>query len=92
MPSRQESVEWPEDLRTAMKAPSNKDGKEGRQESARRTPSDQQDIEQSVASKGRSAVRRARLKRLLNNLQVAPISHYRIARVVVRVPMGRESG
>ena len=43
-----------------MKAASNQDGKEGSQESARRAPSDQQDVERSVASKGRSTVRRAR--------------------------------
>ena len=59
LPSSQESVEWPEELQTAMKAPSHQDGKEGSQESARRATSDQQGIERPVASKGRSAVRRA---------------------------------
>ena len=62
------------------KAPSNKDGKEGSQESARSVPGDQQDIERPVASKGHSAVGRARLKRVFNCLQVAPISHYWRAR------------
>ena len=59
-----------------MKAPSNQDGKEGKQKSARMAPSDQQDVERSVASKGRSAVWRTRLQRVLNNLQVAPISYH----------------
>ena len=31
VPSSQERVEWPEELRTAMKAPSNQGGKEGSQ-------------------------------------------------------------
>ena len=54
-----------------MKTPSNQNGKEGSQESARRAPSNQQNFERPVVSKGRSAVRRARLKRVLNSLQVA---------------------
>ena len=40
VPSSQESVEWPEERRTAMKAPINQDGKEGSQESAKRAPND----------------------------------------------------
>ena len=62
------------------KVPSNKDGKEGSQESARRARGNQQDIERPVTSKGHSAVGRARLKRVLKCLQVAPISHYWRAR------------
>ena len=47
VPRSQESVEWPGEYRTDMKAPRNQDGKEGSQESARsaqvtsRTSSDQ---------------------------------------------------
>ena len=76
VPSSEERVEWPEELRTAMKAPSDHDGKEGSQESERRAPSVQQDIERSVAPKGRSAVWRATLKTVLNSLQVALIRHH----------------
>ena len=76
MPGGQESVEWPEERLTAMKAPSYQDGKEGSQESEKRAPNDKPDIERSVVSKGRSTVRRVRLKRELNSLQMAPISHY----------------
>ena len=68
VPSRQESVKWPEECQTAMKAPSNQNGKEGSQESARKAPSCQQDFERPVVSKERSAVRRARLKRVLNTV------------------------
>ena len=59
-PRSHESVEWPEDLRIAMKTPSKQYGQEGSQESVRRAPSDQQDIEQPVASKERSALRKVR--------------------------------
>ena len=52
-PSSQESIGWPEKRRTAMKAPSNQNGKEGSQDNSKRAPSDQRDIEQPVASKGR---------------------------------------
>ena len=77
VPSSQESFEWSEEHRTAMKAPSNQDGKEGSQASARRAPSYQQDLERPVASRERSAVRRARLRRVFNSLPLAPISHGR---------------
>ena len=66
MPSSQERVERPEERRTAMKSPNNQNGKEGSQESARKAPSCR-----PVVSKGRSAVRRARLKRVLDSLQMA---------------------
>ena len=60
MPSSQESVEWPGGRQTGIEAPSNQDVKEGNQESARSLPSDQQDIERPVVSRGRLAARRAR--------------------------------
>ena len=77
VPSSQERVEWPEERRIAMKALSNQNGKERSQESARKAPSGQKDFERPVVLKGRTAVRRERLKRVLNSLQVAPISHWR---------------
>ena len=45
---------------TGIKAPINQDSKEGSQESARRAPSDQEDIKQPVVSRGRLDVRRTR--------------------------------
>ena len=69
--SSQESVEWPEECRTALKAPSNQNGNEGSQQSARGAPSGQQNFERPMVSKGLSAVRSARFDRVRNSLQVA---------------------
>ena len=92
VPSSQNSVETPEERQTARKAP-RKRWQEGSQESARMAPGDQQDIERPLASKERLAVRGARLKSVLNSLQVSPISvTIGKRRVVVRVLVSRESG
>ena len=72
VPSSQKRVETPEERQTAMKAP-RKRWQEGSQESTKMAPSDQQDIERPLASRERLTVRRARVKRALNSLQVAPI-------------------
>ena len=53
------SVVRPGGRQTGIKAPNNQDGKECSKESDRRAPSDQQDIEPPVVSRGRLAVRRA---------------------------------
>ena len=59
MPNSQESFEWSGGRQTGIKAPNNQDGKECSKESDMRAPSDQQDIEPPVVSRGRLAVRRA---------------------------------
>ena len=59
---QQESVEWSggrQTCQTGIKALSNQDGREGKQESAWRAPNDQQDIERPVASRGLLVIRRA---------------------------------
>ena len=52
--------------KVARKAPSNQDGNDGSQESAGRAPSDQQNNERPATSRRHSAVRRARLRRVLS--------------------------
>ena len=59
MLNSQESVERPGGRQAGIKAPNNQDSKECSKESDRKAPSDQQDIESPVVSRGRLAVRRA---------------------------------
>ena len=78
MPNSQESAEWSGGCQTGIKAPSNQDGKEGSQGSARSVPSDQKDIERSVVSRGRLAARRAGEDRKVlstSSFQMAPACH-----------------
>ena len=88
----------PEQRWDARRAPNSQEGskkkrQEGSQESAIMAPDDQQNIERPLVSKERLAVRRARLKSVLNSLQVSPISVIiGKRRVVVRVLVNGESG
>ena len=85
----EQPVEWSGGRQTGIKAHSNRDGKEGSQEGAMKAPSSQQDIERPVVSRGRlGEVRTERCSSVFSWLQPA----MRVCRVVVRMPVSRESG